>query len=134
MERPLFLTMDDVFHHHEQALLRHGGKIGAAGLNLVESALHAPTNRFLYEGERWSDREGTAQLAATYWVHLALAHGFADGNKRVGFACFLDFLHRNGYAVDFTDAEATDVGLAIAARTIDREAVARCVAPHLVPV
>ena len=133
MRPPRFLTMDDVFHHHEQALLRHGGKIGAAGLNLVESALHAPTNRFLYEGAGWSEREGTAQLAATYWVHLALAHGFADGNKRVGFACFLDFLHRNGYEIAFDDAEATRLGLAIAARSITRDEVARCLAPHLVP-
>ena len=133
MSEPCFLTMDDVLHHHEQALLRHGGKIGAPGLNLVESALHAPTNRFLYEGEGWSDREGVAQLAATYWVHLALAHGFADGNKRVGFACFLDFLHRNGYDVGFDDREATRVGLAIAARTISRDEVARCLYPHLIP-
>ena len=125
--------MDDVLHHHEQALLRHGGKIGAAGLNLVESALHAPTNRYLYEGSNWGEREGTAELAATYWVHLALAHGFADGNKRVGFACFLDYLHRNGYEIAFDDAEATRLGLSIAARSITRDEVARCLAPFLVP-
>ena len=131
MSEPYFLTMDDVFHHHEQALLRHGGKIGAAGLNLVESALYAPPNRFHYEGGRWSAREGTAQLAATYWVHLALAHGFADGNKRVGFACFLDFLHRNGYAVELTQDEATALGLAIAERSVSREEVAARLAPRL---
>lgn len=133
MSEPYFLTMDDVLHHHEQALLRHGGKIGAPGLSLVESALHAPRNRFLYEGEAWTERDGAAGLAATYWVHIALAHGFADGNKRVGFACSLDFLHRNGYEPDFTDAEATALGLAVASRTIDRDALAARLAPCLAP-
>lgn len=131
MTEPTFVSVDDAFAHHEAALLRNGGKIGLLSLGALESAVAAPQNRFLYEGETWPDRAGVAQLAATYWVHVALCHGFADGNKRVGLACFLDFLYRNGYDVTLSEDEATAMGLAIAARETDRDAVAFRVLPRL---
>ena len=131
MTEPTFVTVPDAFAHHEAALLRHGGKIGLLSEGSLESAVAAPRNRFLYEGDAWGDRAGVAALAATYWVHVALSHAFADGNKRVGLACFLDFLYRNGYDVALSADEATALGLAIAAREIDREAVARRILPRL---
>lgn len=131
MTEPTFVSLDDAFAHHEAALLRHGGKIGLLSYGNLESALAAAKNRFHYEGEGWFDRVGVAELAATYWVHVALCHAFADGNKRVGFACFLDFLYRNGYDVRLSDDRATATGLAIAAREIDRESVAREILPRL---
>lgn len=131
MTEPTFVSVDDAFSHHEAALLRHGGKIGLLSLGALESAVAAPMNRFHYEGETWSDRVGVAELAATYWSHVALCHAFADGNKRVGFACFLDFLYRNGYDVEMTEDEATETGLAIASRSLDREAVAARILPRL---
>ena len=131
MTEPTFVSVDDAFAHHEAALLRNGGKIGLLSGGALESALAAPTNRFLYEGEGWPDRAGVAELAATYWVHVALCHGFADGNKRVGLACFLDFLYRNGYDIDLTEDDATALGLAIASREVGREAVAARILPRL---
>ena len=131
MNEPTFVSIDDAFAHHEAALLRNGGRLGLLSLPNVESACAAPINRFHYEGERWPDRRGVAELAATYWVHVALCHGFADGNKRVGLACFLDFLYRNGYDVDLSEDEATDLGLAIASRAVDRETVAATILPRL---
>lgn len=131
MTEPTFVAVDDAFAHHEAALLRNGGKIGLLSLGSLESACDAPRNRFHYEGETWCDRRGVAELAATYWVHVALCHGFADGNKRVGLACFLDFLYRNGYDVTLKDDEATETGLAIASRTVDRAEVAAKILPRL---
>ena len=131
MTEPLFVSVDDAFVHHEAALLRHGGKIGLLSLGALESAVAAPQNRFHYEAEGWCDRTCVAELASTYWVHVALCHAFADGNKRVGLACFLDFLYRNGYDVTLGEDEATATGLAIASRETDRTAVAAMVLPRL---
>jgi death-on-curing protein len=70
-------------------------------------------------------------MAAAYWVHLALAHAFADGNKRVGFSSAVLFLYTNGYELEVDPDVAYELGIAVAERTIDRETLAHRLEPSL---
>ncbi|MGV3614623.1 MAG: type II toxin-antitoxin system death-on-curing family toxin [Fimbriimonas sp.] len=128
---PRFLSWDDALVIHEDSLLNYGGRIGLPNPGHLESALDAPRNLFHYQVHDWSDREAIALLAATYWAHVALAHAFADGNKRVGFSCAILFLYTNGYEIEMDDDEAYDLGIAVAQRTIDRESLCARLEPRL---
>jgi len=118
---PQFLSWDDALVIHEDSLLTYGGRIGLPQPGHLESALDAPRNLFHYVVHEWEDRSAIALLAATYWVHVALAHAFADGNKRVGFSCAILFLYMNGYEITMDEDEAYDLGIAVAERRVDRE-------------
>jgi death-on-curing protein len=134
VQEPTFVTLTDAFVHHHVALQTHGGRIGLLDQGRLESALDAPRNLYLYEAHEMPDREGVALLAGTYWVHVALAHGFADGNKRVAVACALDFLYRNGYDVDFTEEEVEHLGLAVAGHRVKREDLCDLLIDRLQPL
>lgn len=118
---PRFLTWDEALVIHEDSLLNYGGRIGLPQPGHLESALDAPRNLYLYQVHDWTDRSAIALLAATYWVHVSLAHAFADGNKRVGFSSAVLFLYTNGYEIEITEDEAYDLGIAVAQRELSRE-------------
>jgi death on curing protein len=129
MEEPRFLSWDDALLIHEDSLLAYGGRIGFPSPGYLESALDAPRNLFHYEAHEAAERDGTALLAATYWTHIALAHAFADGNKRVALSAAVLFLYTNGYDLALSDDEAYELGIAVAERKIDREALSERLAP-----
>jgi death-on-curing protein len=133
-EEPCFITYDDALVIHEDSLINYGGRIGLPSPGHLQSALDAPRNLFLYEVHENEDRQGIALLAATYWVHVALAHAFADGNKRVGFSSAVLFLYTNGYELELDPDEAYDLGIAVAERTIDRQTLATRLEPCLCPL
>lgn len=130
-EDPRFISWDDALVIHEDSLLTYGGRIGLPQPGHLESALDAPRNLFLYQVHEDEDRAGIALLAASYWVHVALAHAFADGNKRVGFSCAVLFLYTNGYELELDPDEAYDLGIAVAERAISREDLAARLEPCL---
>lgn len=131
---PQFLTWDDALVIHEDSLLNYGGRIGILHPGHLESALDAARNLFHYQVHDWADREAIALLASTYWVHVALAHAFADGNKRVGFSSALLFLYTNGYEIEMSEDEAYDLGIAVAQRSISREQLSASLEPRLAPL
>lgn len=120
---PRFLTWDDALVIHEDSLLNYGGRIGLPQPGHLESALDAPRNLFHYQVHDWPERAAIALLAATYWVHVSLAHAFADGNKRVGFSSAVLFLYTNGYEMEMSEDEAYDLGIAVAQRAVSREEI-----------
>ncbi|AIE85067.1 type II toxin-antitoxin system death-on-curing family toxin [Fimbriimonas ginsengisoli] len=128
---PRFISWDDALVIHEDSLLNYGGRIGLPHPGHLESALDAPRNLYLYECHEDDDRPAIALLAAAYWVHLALAHAFADGNKRVGFSSAVLFLYTNGYELEIDPDEAYDLGIAVAEREIDRGRLAKRLEPSL---
>jgi death-on-curing protein len=131
---PRFITWDDALLIHEDSLLNYGGRIGLPQPGHLESALDAPRNLYLYQCHNDEDRRAIALLAAAYWVHVALAHAFADGNKRVGFSSAVLFLYTNGYELDLDPDEAYDLGIAVAERAIAREDLAERLEPCLCPL
>lgn len=86
----IFVTLEEVLDLHDRSLREHGGLAGVREPGLVESALAAGQNVFLY-------RDGDAfDVAAAYAFHLAESQSFVDGNKRTAISTALYFLARNG--------------------------------------
>ena len=82
----------------------------------LESAVLAPRQRHHYE-------TAGLLLCAAYAFHLATAHAFIDGNKRVAAAATAAFLGLNGTHLIATDDELYDFYVSIAAGEMTRDEV-----------
>jgi len=85
-----FLEIDDVLDLQEESLKRYGGASGLRESGLLDSAIAAALNTFLYANGDEFD------VAAAYAFHLAESQCFFDGNKRTGIGSALLFLKLNG--------------------------------------
>lgn len=113
----LFLRKQDVLDIHAKAIAEFGGSPGLRDEGAVESALAAPEFRHLY------DNADVATRAATYAFHVAQAHAFVDGNKRVAAAAAEIFLEINGARLALTNDVIVDLFLKIAAGELSRDEV-----------
>jgi death on curing protein len=113
----IFLSIEQVLRLHQRLIETSGGLSGIRDRGVLESALAAAKNRFLYE------EVDLAVCAATYAYHLTKAHAFIDGNKRVGAAAAEAFLRVNSAKFTATNEEALDILLAVAASECTREEV-----------
>ncbi len=103
---------------HGESLAEHGGLPGLRDAGLLDSALARPLNLAVY------GMPDLAELAASYGVGLAKNHPFVDGNKRAAFLAVGLFLGLNGYRLNATPRDATQVMLHVAAGEIDEAAFA----------
>ncbi len=99
MEEPVWIRDNVVPAIHNRQLAEHGGASGVRDQGLLESALDAPKNRWLYE------KCGIEELAACYAYHLAKNHPFIDGNKRTAYVCMRLFLKLNGLDIEADNQE-----------------------------
>jgi len=76
---------------HARLIAETGGTGGLRNEALLESALTAAENR------HHDEAADVVTCAATYAYHLAQAHAFLDGNKRIAAAITEVFLETNGY-------------------------------------
>jgi len=88
---PRWLSLDTILAMHAQQVDRFGGSFGVLDRGAVEAAAARRRTRF-----RHADAADLADLAAAYLMGFAGAHGFVDGNKRIGAAAMLVFLAING--------------------------------------
>src|SRR5688572_27425098 len=105
----------DVLTVHARLISETGGTEGVRDERLLESALAAAELRQHYEAA------DVVQCAATFAYHLAQAHAFVDGNKRVAAAITETFLETNGGQLNMTDDEI--VKLFWILRRADRKSV-----------
>lgn len=112
---------------HEESLSRHGGISGLRDEGLLDSALHRPLNLQAY------GKPDVAELAATYGYGLAKNHPFSDGNKRAAFLGVGLFLALNGYRLNVSQHEATEIILSLAAGELTSEQLADWIRKHIVP-
>lgn len=110
----IFPTKAEILALHDRSLREHGGSAGIRDEGILESALVAAQNRVWYEGA------DLVACAATYAYHLAMAHAFIDGNKRVAAAATETFLVANEAVLGATDDDLYEFFMAIAAGTLDR--------------
>jgi len=115
MEEPLWIRDDIVPAIHGRQLAEHGGASGVRDLGLLESALHAPRNRWHYE------KSGIEELAACYAYHLTKNHPFVDGNKRTAWVCMRLFLKLNGLDVEADRQEKVRTMLDLATGRMELE-------------
>lgn len=81
-----FLSRSQVDAIHAESLKQHGGIDGVRDSGLVDSALAAAGNTFIY------GRGDVFDVAAAYAFHIAQARAFYDGRKRTAIASALTFL------------------------------------------
>ena len=124
MRKWVWIQRQVVFAAHEEQLAEHGGGQGIRDTGLLDSALARPLNRAAYGSP------DAAELAAAYAYGLATNHPFVDGNKRIAFVALELFLHLNGYRLAASDAESVMSMLAVAAGTMNEEALAAWVRRH----
>ena len=107
----------DVLTVHARLIAETGGTGGLRSEALLESALATADNRYHYEAA------DVVICAATYAYHLAQAHAFMDGNKRIAAAITEAFLETNGYELLMSNEEVVELFLAIASSQVNREQV-----------
>jgi death-on-curing protein len=99
MQEPAFLTLEEIKLIHENQIQFYGGSLGIRDESALLSALEAPRWAYQYGQCDW------VELAAIYFYHLMMNHGFTDGNKRVGTVAAILFLDIHGYWLDMPDGE-----------------------------
>ena len=117
----------------EKVLLLHqliaeetGGAVGLRDEALLESALENAFAGFGDEEFYPTKEEKGARLGYT----LVSNHAFVDGNKRIGMYIMLTFLEVNGVRIDCTNEELVEVGLSVAAGTMEYEELRDWVIEH----
>jgi death-on-curing protein len=118
-EGPAWLTYDQVIALHSRQLRRFGGAPGLRDEGMLRSALERPVNKWHYE------QAELPELAAAYAFGLAKNHAFVDGNKRIAFIAMVAFLRKNEVGFGPTQADATNMILALAAGEVSEESLAR---------
>ena len=104
------LTKEQVLLLHKSIYDRYGGSYGVRDEGLLDSALEAPFQTFagqdLYPDE--------LDKIVRFGYGLIGNHPFHDGNKRIGALALLTLLELNGYSIDSTNKEFSDIIYAVA--------------------
>ena len=125
MQEPNFLTLDEIKLIHENQIQLYGGSLGIRDEPALISALEAPRWAYQYGQTDW------IELAAVYFYHLMMNHGFTDGNKRVGTVAAILFLDLHGYWLEMPDGELEQLALQVAAGELEREEIASRLRPYV---
>ena len=105
------LTKEQILLLHIQLIETTGGSDGIRDMGLLESALESPFQS--YGGEELYP--SIQAKAARLCYGLVKNHATIDGNKRLGCHAMLVFLALNGYEMEYTQEELSDLILDVAA-------------------
>jgi len=126
-KEPVRVDERDALALHDRQLAEHGGPPGIRDAGALASALARPINRWGY-GE--DDR---CTLAAAYAFGIARNHPFTDGNKRTAWVVARLFLRLNECPLTFTEREAIDIVLALAAGELSEGELTDWLREHVTP-
>ena len=113
----LFPRKQDVLDIHARSIDAFGGSHGLRDEGALEAALVAVENRDYY------DNADLVTCAATYAYHLAQAHAFVDGNKRIAAAVSEIFLELNDARLNMTEEQIVRLFMDIADGRLSRDEV-----------
>ena len=99
------LTKEQVLLLHKAIYDRYGGSYGVRDEGLLDSALEAPFMTFGGE-DLYPD---VLEKIVRFGYGLVSNHPFHDGNKRIGALVLLTLLELNGYKIDATNKEFSDI-------------------------
>ena len=105
------LTKEQILLLHSELIKKTGGSDGIIDIGLLESALETPFQS--YGGEELYP--SIQAKAARLCYGLVKNHAMIDGNKRIGVHAMLVFLSVNGYELEYTQKELSDLILDVAA-------------------
>lgn len=122
------MTKEQILLLHTQLIEATGGSDGIRDANLLESALESPLQS--YSGEELYP--SIQAKAARLCYGLVKNHAMIDGNKRIGVHAMLVFLTLNGYEVEYTQKELSDLILDVAANRKQYEDILQWLLMHQV--
>lgn len=130
MSRPHIVWVSRVvaLRIHDEQIRRHGGDGGMLNEGRLDAALERPKMTAEYVPEV-SLEELAAQLAAS----IAKGHPFVDGNKRTAAVVSLTFLRLNEIEISATEAEISDVFVAVADGAMSEPDLASWFAENTLP-
>ena len=105
------LTKEQILLLHTQLIETTGGSDGIRDMGLLESALESPFQS--YGGEELYP--SIQAKAARLCYGLVKNHAMIDGNKRLECHTMLVFLALNGYEMEYTQKELSNLVLDVAA-------------------
>ena len=123
----IVFTKDQIIMLHEAIYKRYGGDVGVLNDGMLDSALQAPFQTFGGEELYPETKDKIIRLA----YGLIKNHSFRDGNKRIGALVLLTLLEINGYHVNASNEEFTDIIMGIAASEKDDEDLKKWVEEHI---
>jgi death on curing protein len=126
---PTFLSTDDVLRIHADQIARYGGALGIRDVGLLDSAVAMPRQQF---GGVLLHHD-LASMAAAYLFHLTKNHPFLDGNKRVGAAAAIVFLHLNECRLTCSNETLVDWVLGVAAGSVTKDELCQSIRAALAP-
>lgn len=104
-----YLTVADVIALYEVAMRESGQRPDALDReDALQSAVHHPRNLGYYQDA------GLAEQAVELMLHIAAAHAWVDGNKRVATMSLYAFLASNGVTAPSEPAFRTAADLMVA--------------------
>lgn len=120
------LTKEQVLMLHSQLIDATGGSDGIRDVGLLESALESPIQSYGGEEIYPSIQAKAARLC----YGLVKNHAMVDGNKRIGAHAMLVFLAINGYELEYTQDELSDLILDVASDEADYEDILQWLLEH----
>lgn len=124
------ITIAEILETYQRIMQQTGGLVAIRDFGALESALAQPYMTFsgneLYPS--------LAEKAAALGFSLIQNHPFADGNKRIGHAAMAMFLAINGYKIEASIDEQTEIILSVAAGKISREEFTEWLASNTKPM
>lgn len=120
------LTKEQILMLHSELIKTTGGSDGIRDIGLLESALETPFQS--YNGEELYP--SIQAKAARLCYGLVKNHAMVDGNKRIGVHAMLVFLSVNGYELEYTQKELSDIILDVAADKKQYEDVLQWLLEH----
>lgn len=122
------LTKKQVLILHTQLIESTGGCDGIRDEGLLDSALESPFQSFGGEELYPSIQAKAARLC----YGLVKNHAMVDGNKRIGAHAMLVFLAVNGYELNYTQKELSDLILDVADGKNEYEEILAWILEHQV--
>lgn len=120
------LTKEQILLLHSDLIKMTGGSDGVRDIGLLESALETPFQS--YGGEELYP--SIQAKAARLCYGLVKNHAMIDGNKRIGVHAMLVFLSVNGYELEYTQKELSDLIFDVAADKKQYEDVMQWLLEH----
>jgi death-on-curing protein len=120
------LTIAEILETYQHIMQQSGGLTGILDFGALESALAQPYMTFGGNGLYPS----LAEKAATLGFSLVQNHPFVDGNKRIGHAAMAMFLAINGYKINASIDEQTEIILSVASGKRSRDSYEMALKSH----
>ena len=121
------VTIAEILETYQQIMQLSGGLVAIRDFGALESSLAQPYMTF--DGNELYP--SLAEKAAALGFSLIQNHPFADGNKRTGHAAMAMFLAINGYKINASIDEQTEIILSVAASKLSRDEFTKWLLNHI---